>query len=105
MTEAPIRLTVTATIMGLAKRPGMTRDSRSVLSLNIKINDATYELNLVTKPGQGIEQALNYLAEAGYLTKDGNEFTLEVPTWALAKAKANVIWVHVEDYEKLKGTT
>jgi len=28
-----------------------------------------------------------------------------VPVWALNKARGNVIWVHVEDYEKLKGTT
>jgi hypothetical protein len=97
-------LTTIATILGLAKRPGVTRDGRNVLSLNIKINDATYELNLVTKPGQGIEQALNYLAEAGYLTKNGDEYTLEVPTWAIAKAKGNVVWIHIEDYEKLKGT-
>ncbi|MFP3195916.1 MAG: hypothetical protein RXQ74_03515 [Caldivirga sp.] len=104
MTEAPISLTVTATIMGLAKRPGATRDGRTVLSLNVTINSNQYEVNLVTKPGQGIEDALTYLANAGYLTKDGNEFTLEVPTWALNKARNNVVWVHVEDYERLKGT-
>ncbi|MFP3315935.1 MAG: hypothetical protein RXN91_06305 [Caldivirga sp.] len=98
-----INLTTTATILGLAKRPGMTKDGRAVLSLSIKIGDNTLELNLVAKQGQGIEQALNYLANAGYLTKNGNEYTLEVPTWALAKAKNNAIWVHLEDYEKLKG--
>ena len=100
-----MNLTTTAAILGLAKRPGMTKDGRAVLSLSIKIGDNTLELNLVTKQGQGIEQALNYLANAGYLTKNGDEFTLEVPTWALAKAKNNVIWVHLEDYEKLKGAT
>ncbi|MFP3240308.1 MAG: hypothetical protein RXQ94_04140 [Caldivirga sp.] len=103
MTEAPISLTVTATILGLAKRPGTTRDSRAVLSLNVEINGATYELNLVTKQGQGIEQALNYLANNGFLTKNRDEFTLKVPTWAMSKAKGNTIWVHVEDYERLKG--
>jgi hypothetical protein len=46
---------------------------------------------------------MNYQAEAGYLTKDGNVFTVKVPTWAIAKAKGNVIWVHVEDYERLKS--
>ncbi len=104
MTEAPIRLTTTATILGLAKRPGATRDGRAVLSLNVEIDSTTYELNIVTKQGQGIEQALNYLANAKYLAKNGNKFTIEVPTWTLAKAKGNVIWVHVEDYERLKGT-
>jgi len=99
-----MNLTTTAAILGLAKRPGMTKDGRAVLSLSIKIGDNTLELNLVTKQGQGIEQALNYLTEVGYLTKNGNEYTLEVPTWALSKAKGNTIWVHIEDYEKLKGT-
>jgi hypothetical protein len=100
-----LSLTTTATILGLAKRPGATRDGRLVLSLNAEINGATYELNLVTKPGQGIEDALNYLAEAGFLKKTNEKFTLQVPTWAFNKAKGNVVWVHVEDYEKLKGTT
>jgi len=100
-----LNLTTTATILGLAKRPGMTKDGRAVLSLNASINGTTYEVNLVTKQNQTIEDALNYLANAGYLTKNGDEFTLEVPTWALAKAKNNVIWVHIEDYERLRGTT
>jgi len=104
MTEAPIRLTTTATILGLAKRPGSTRDGRVVVSFNIEISSNQYEVNIVTKPGQGIEQALNYLANAGFLTKDGNVYMLKVPTWALNKAKGNVLWVHVEDYERLKGT-
>jgi hypothetical protein len=103
MTEAPIRLTTTATILGLAKRPGATRDGRVVVSFYIEIDSTQYELNIVTKPGQGIEQALEYLANAGFLTKDGKIFMLKVPTWAIAKAKGNTIWVHVEDYEKLKG--
>jgi hypothetical protein len=98
-------LTVTAIILGLAKRPGATRDGRLVLSLNAEINGTTFELNLVTKPGQGIEDALNYLAETGFLKKTNEKFTLQVPTWAFNKAKGNVVWVHVEDYEKLKGTT
>ncbi|NAZ29014.1 MAG: hypothetical protein GU355_06955 [Caldivirga sp.] len=100
-----LNLTTIATIIGLAKRPGQTRDGRAVLSLNVEIDGTTYELNIVTKQGQGIEQALNYLANAKYLAKNGNKFTIEVPTWTLAKAKGNVVWVHVEDYEKLKGTT
>jgi len=100
-----LNLTATATILGLAKRPGMTKDGRFVLGLTAEINGGTYEINIVTKPGQGIIDALQYLAQAGYLTKNGNEHTLEVPTWAIAKAKGNTIWVHIEDYEKLKGAT
>ena len=100
-----LNLTTPATILGLTKRPGMTRDGRSVLSLNIKINDATYELNLVTKPGQGIQQALEYLAKKGYLKKDDNDqYQLLIPTWSIAKAKNGTIWLHLEDYEKLAGT-
>jgi hypothetical protein len=99
-----LNLTTTATIMGLAKRPGSTRDGRVVVSLNVTIGSNQYEVNIVTKPGQGIEDALTYLAETGYLNKDGDEFTLKIPTWALAKAKGNTIWVHVEDYERIKGT-
>jgi len=100
-----INLTTTATILGLTKRPGMTRDGRSVLSLNIKINDATYELNLVTKPGQGIQQALEYLAEKGYLKKiNEDQYQLSIPTWSIAKAKNGTIWLHIEDIEKLAGT-
>jgi len=100
-----INLTTTATIMGLAKRPGATRDNRVVVSLNVTIGSNQYELNIVTKPGQGIEQALEYLVNAGYITKANDKFTLQVPTWAIAKAKGNVIWVHLEDYERLRGTT
>jgi hypothetical protein len=105
MTEAPISLTVTATILGLAKRPGMTKDGRSVLSLSTEIDGTTYELNIVTKPNQGIEDALNYLAEAGFLKKINEKFTLQVPTWALNKARNNVVWVHITDYERLRGST
>jgi len=99
-----INLTTTATIMGLAKRPGLTRDNRVVVSLNVTIGSNQYELNIVTKPGQGIEQALEYLVNAGYITKANDKFTLQVPTWAIAKAKGNVIWVHLEDFERIKGT-
>jgi len=98
-----INLTTTATILGLAKRPGATRDGRTVVSLNVTIGSNQYEVNIVTKPGQGIEDALTYLANAGFLVKDGDEFTLKIPTWAVSKAKGNTIWVHVEDFEKLKG--
>ena len=99
-----INLTVTATILGLAKRPGATRDNRVVVSFYIEIDSTQYELNLVTKPNQGIEAALNYLVNNGFLSKDGKIFMLKVPTWAIAKARNGVVWVHVEDYERIKGT-
>jgi len=65
MSETPINLTTSATIIGLAKRPGMTKDGRAVFSLNVEVDGNQYELNLVTKPGQGIQQALEYLASKG----------------------------------------
>ena len=98
-------LTTTATILGLAKRPGATRDGRVVVSLNVEIGSNQYELNLVTKPSQGIQQALEYLASKGYLKKDNDDkYQLLIPTWSLAKAKNGVIWLHIEDIERLAGT-
>jgi hypothetical protein len=100
-----LNLTTTATILGLAKRPGQTRDGRNVLSLNVEIDGHAYELNLVTKPGQGIQQALEYLASKGYLRKDNDDkYLLLIPTWSLSKAKNGVIWLHIEDIERLAGT-
>jgi hypothetical protein len=100
-----LNLTTPATILGLAKRPGATRDGRAVFSLSVEINGNQYELNLVTKPGQGIQQALEYLASKGYLKKDDNDqYQLFIPTWSIAKAKNGTIWLHLEDYEKLAGT-
>jgi hypothetical protein len=100
-----LNLTTTATILGLAKRPGMTKDGRAVFSLSVEVNGSQYELNLVTKPGQGIQQALEYLAEKGYLKKgDNDQYQLSIPTWSIAKAKNGTIWLHLEDYEKLAGT-
>jgi hypothetical protein len=100
-----LNLTTTATILGLAKRPGATRDGRAVLSLNIEVNGNQYELNLVTKPGQGIQQALEYLASKGYLKQiKENQYQILIPTWSLAKAKNGTIWLHIEDIEKLAGT-
>jgi len=99
-----LNLTTPATILGLTKRPGMTRDDRAVLSLSVEINGHAYELNLVTKPGQGIQQALEYLASKGYLKKDNDQYQLSIPTWSIAKAKNGTIWLHLEDYEKLAGT-
>jgi hypothetical protein len=105
MSETPINLTTSATIIGLAKRPGMTKDGRAVFSLNVEVDGNQYELNLVTKPGQGIQQALEYLASKGYLKKDNeNQYLLLIPTWSLSKAKNGVIWLHIEDIEKLAGT-
>ena len=102
----PLNLVVPAVILGPSpKRPGVTRSGGYVLGIEVSINGARHELNLVTKPNQTIEEALDYLTKAGFITKNGNEYVIQVPVWALNKARGNTIWVHVEDYEKLKGTT
>jgi hypothetical protein len=101
----PLNFTTKGTIKGLAKRPGSTRDGRNVLSLLVSIDGTNYELNITTKPGQSIEDAVNELTKLGIITKEKDSFVILVPTWSLAKAKNNVVWVHVEDYERLKGTT
>jgi hypothetical protein len=103
--DTPLNFTTKGTIKGLVKRPGSTRDGRNVLSLAVSIDGTNYELNIVTKPNQAIEDAVNELAKLGVVMKDKNEFTILIPTWSLAKAKNNVVWVHIEDYERLKGTT
>jgi len=85
--------------------PGMTRDGRAVLRLAVLIDSAEYVLNIVGKPSVGIEQLTKYLTENGIVKLENGKWTIELPTWSLAKAKNLTIWVHAEDYEKLKGTT
>ncbi len=85
--------------------PGMTRDGRTVLRLSILIDGIEYVLNIVSKPGMGIEQLAEYLTKNGFVKLENGRWVIELPTWSIAKAKNATIWVHVEDYEKLKGTT
>ena len=85
--------------------PGMTRDGRAVLRLLVSIDGAEYTLNIVSKPGMGAEALAKYLTENGFIKLENGRWTIELPTWSIAKAKNLTIWVHVEDYEKLKGTT
>jgi len=85
--------------------PGMTRDSRAVLRLAVLIDGVEYTLNIVSKPGMGTKQLAEYLTENGFVRLENGKWIIEVPTWSIAKAKNATIWVHAEDYEKLKGTT
>jgi hypothetical protein len=85
--------------------PGMTRDGRAVLRLAVLIDGAEYTLNIVGKPGVGIEQLAKYLTENGIVKLENGRWFIELPTWSIAKAKNATIWVHAEDYEKLKGAT
>jgi chaperonin GroEL (HSP60 family) len=85
--------------------PGMTRDNRAVLRLAVLIDSAEYVLNVVSKQGMGIEQLADYLTKNGIVKLENDKWTIELPTWSIAKARNNTVWVHVEDYEKLKGAT
>ena len=102
---APLNFTTKGIIKSLAKRPGSTRDGRNVLSLLVSIDGTSYEVNIVTKPNQSIEAAVDELVKLGIITKEKDGFTILIPTWSMAKAKDNIIWVRTEDYERLKGTT
>jgi len=85
--------------------PGMTRDGRAVLRLSVSIDGVEYVLNIVSKPGMGIEQLAEYLTKNGFVKLENGRWFIELPTWSIAKSKNATIWVHAEDYEKLKGTT
>jgi len=85
--------------------PGMTRDNRVVLRLLVSIDGVEYVLNIVSKPGMGIEQLAEYLAKNGIVRLENGRWFIELPTWSIAKAKNSTIWAHIEDFEKLKGTT
>jgi hypothetical protein len=99
----PFTFTTKARIKGML-RPGQTSDGRVVLRLGVSINGDDYVLNIVGRQGQGVEEMLNELLKLKLLVKDGNDWFIEVPTWQIAKAKNGVVWVHWEDYERLKGT-
>jgi hypothetical protein len=96
---------VTKALIKAPLTPGMTRDNRAVLRLAVIIDSAEYTLNVVGKPGMGIEQLAKYLTENGIVRLENGRWLIELPTWALAKAKNYTVWVHAEDFEKLKGTT
>jgi hypothetical protein len=85
--------------------PGMTRDNRAVLRLAVIIDSVEYTLNIVSKPSMGIEQLADYLVKNGIVRLENGKWVIELPTWSITKAKNYTIWVHAEDYEKLKGTT
>jgi len=97
----PFNLTTRAKVKSVL-RPGQTGDGRVVLRLSVSINDDDYVLNVVGN--QGIEEMLNELLKLKLLVKDGNEWFIEIPTWQVTKARNGTIWIHWEDYERLKGS-
>jgi hypothetical protein len=99
----PFNLTTRAKVRSML-RPGQTGDGRAVLRLSVSINDDDYVLNIVGRQGQGIEEMLNELVKLRLLVKDGNDWFIEVPTWQVTKARNGTIWIHWEDYERLKGS-
>jgi hypothetical protein len=100
----PFNFTIKA-LFKASLTPGSTRDGRAVLRLAVIIDGAEYTLNIVSKPGMGAKQLAEYLTENGFVRLENGKWIIEVPTWSLAKSKNYTVWVHVEDYEKLKGTT
>jgi len=85
--------------------PGITRDNRPVIRLAILIDAVEYTLNIVGKPGIGIEQLAEFLTKNGFVRLENGRWTIDLPTWSITKAKNSTIWVHIEDFEKLKGAT
>jgi hypothetical protein len=99
----PFNLTTRAKVRSML-RPGQTSDGRVVLRLSVSINDDDYVLNVVGRQGQGVEELVNELVRLKLLVKEGNEWVIEIPTWQVVKAKNGTIWVHFDDYERLKGS-
>jgi hypothetical protein len=99
----PFSFTTKARIKGML-RPGQTSDGHAVLRLSVSINDNDYVLNVVGRQGQGVEEMLNELLKLKLLVKEGNDWFIEIPTWQVTKAKNSTIWVHFDDYERLKGS-
>jgi hypothetical protein len=99
----PFTLTTKAKVRNML-RPGQTGDGRVVLRLSVSINDDDYVLNVVGRQGQSVEELVNELVRLRLLVKDGNDWFIEVPTWQVTKARNGTIWVHWEDYERLKGS-
>jgi hypothetical protein len=99
----PFSFTTRARIKNLLKA-GQTQDGRVVLRLSVTVDNNDYVLNIVGKEGLGAEEMVKELVKLKVITKEGNEWVIEIPTWQVTKAKNGVVWVHWEDYERLKGT-
>ena len=99
----PFSFTTRARIKNLLKA-GQTQDGRVVLRLSVTVDNNDYVLNIVGKEGLGAEEMVKELVKLKLLVKDGNDWFIEIPTWSMAKARNATIWVHWEDYERLKGT-
>jgi hypothetical protein len=99
----PFSFTTRARIKNLL-RTGQTQDGRVVLRLSVTVDNTDYVLNIVGKEGLGAEEMVKELVKLKVITKEGDEWVIEIPTWSIAKARYGVVWVHWEDYERLKGT-
>jgi hypothetical protein len=99
----PFSFTTRARIKNLLKA-GQTQDGRVVLRLSVTVDNTDYVLNIVGKEGLGAEEMVKELVKLKVITKEGNEWVIEIPTWQVVKAKNGTIWVHFDDYERLKGS-
>jgi hypothetical protein len=99
----PFSFTTRARIKNLL-RTGQTQDGRVVVRLSVTVDNNDYVLNIVGKEGLNAEEMVKELVKLKIIIKEGNEWFIEIPTWSIAKARNATIWVHWEDYERLKGT-
>jgi hypothetical protein len=99
----PFSFTTKARIKNLLKA-GQTQDGRVVLRLSVTVDNTDYILNIVGKEGLNAEEMVKELVKLKVITKEGDEWVIEIPTWSMAKARNAMIWVHWEDYERLKGS-
>ena len=99
----PFSFTTKARIKSLLKT-GQTQDGRIVLRLGVAVDNTDYVLNIVGKEGLNAEEMVKELVKLKIIIKEGNEWFIEIPTWSIAKARNATIWVHFDDYERLKGS-
>ena len=99
----PFSFTTKARIKSLLKT-GQTQDGRIVLRLGVAVDNTDYVLNIVGKEGLGAEEMVKELVKLKIIIKEGNEWFIEIPTWSIAKARNTTIWVHFDDYERLRGS-
>jgi len=99
----PFSFTTKARIKHLLKA-GQRQDGRVVLRLGVENDGRDYVLNVVGKEGLNAEEILKELVKLKIITKEGDEWVIEIPTWSIAKTKRDTIWVEWEEIERLRGS-
>jgi len=99
----PFSFTTKARIRKLLKA-GQREDGRVILRLGVEIDGRDYVLNIVGKEGLNAEEIAKELVKLKVITKEDNDWFIEIPTWSMTKAKRNTIWVEWEEIERLRGS-